>query len=55
MRRNLFLILALGALLGGCAGGGGGTTPSATRPGQVKQVSCDDGGSGGVMIDGVCL
>lgn len=43
--RRLALAMLVSALLAGC--GGGGETP--------RYRSCDDGGSGGVMIDGVCL
>ena len=40
-------LAALGFLSLVACGGGGGTVPDG-RP-------CDDGGEGGVMIDGVCL
>lgn len=42
------LLLVLAALLAGC----GGDPGPYRAPGQK---GCDDGGSGGVMIDGVCL
>lgn len=62
MRRALSFALAA-ALLAGC---GGGSEPPARRqsvaasapepaPLKVRHDPCDDGGSGGVMIDGVCL
>ena len=47
-RRLLFMLLAAALL---CACGRGGDAPQ-TRSGPR---SCDDGGSGGVVIDGVCL
>lgn len=57
MRRKLaLLVLASTVSLAGC-GGGGSQAPS-TRgdaPAPVRHVPCDDGGSGGVMIHGVCL
>lgn len=42
MVRTAVILLAATVLLAGCSGG------SAPR-------GCDDGGDGGVMIDGVCL
>ena len=46
---RLTLVLALAAaLLAGCSG--------ESRPYRAPgQKGCDDGGSGGVLIDGVCL
>jgi hypothetical protein len=52
MCRVLALILVGSLVLAGC--GGQRQQPAAT-PTTVKLVPCDDGGSGGVMIDGVCL
>lgn len=47
MSRPILLCLVFGFLLAACGGGGSGDGPRAR--------GCDDGGSGGVMIDGVCL
>lgn len=56
MLRGLALLL-VAALVAGCA-----ASPPPARQPQVRQTvtpagykACDDGGSGGVMIDGVCL
>lgn len=46
--RRLAVATLLGVLLAGCGGGG---APRET----AFQRSCDDGGSGGVVIDGVCV
>ena len=46
----LVLLLLVAALAAGCA-----TTKTETPSGTVYQRSCDDGGDGGVIIDGVCL
>jgi hypothetical protein len=56
MHRALVLLLAAAALVAAC----GPRTPApasqaVVTPASVKQVSCDDGGDGGVMIHGVCL
>ncbi len=45
--RRLALVLLLSGLLGACADPGPG--------GTLRQRACDDGGSGGVVIDGICL
>jgi uncharacterized lipoprotein YmbA len=47
MRKRLVLLLIGAATLAACAG---------EPPARTMQLrSCDDGGSGGVIIDGVCL
>ena len=46
MRLPVCLLLASLLALAACSGGSGGL------PGPQR---CDDGGDGGVMIDGVCL
>jgi type IV pilus biogenesis protein CpaD/CtpE len=48
MRRQLVLLAVVAALLAACA-----PAPPTTRALQPRP--CDDGGSGGVLIDGVCL
>jgi ABC-type glycerol-3-phosphate transport system substrate-binding protein len=48
MRHRLVMLVAAGLLLAAC-GGGGAPAPA------MKLQPCDDGGSGGVIIDGVCL
>ncbi|MBA3324300.1 MAG: hypothetical protein H0T41_03165 [Rhodobacteraceae bacterium] len=49
--RRLAIVLFLGALqsvlLGACAADG--------PPQTLRMRACDDGGSGGVVIEGVCL
>ena len=52
MLRGLALIILAAALAAGCAGQ---PQPPAATPASMPLVACDDGGSGGVMIDGVCL
>ncbi|MFT3974699.1 MAG: hypothetical protein QM699_14955 [Amaricoccus sp.] len=47
-RWTLALALAAALLTAGCSGDKG----PYRAPGQK---SCDDGGSGGVLIDGICL
>jgi hypothetical protein len=47
LHRLTVLALAV-AFLAGCSGGTG-------PDGTTRLVRCDDGGSGGVIIDGVCL
>lgn len=62
MRRALSFVLAA-ALLAGCGGGskpparaqGAVAAAPSSAPLKVRHQPCDDGGSGGVMIDGVCL
>ena len=48
MRRRLVMLMIAGALLAACA-----QPEPAVRTVQLR--SCDDGGTGGVIIDGVCL
>jgi hypothetical protein len=58
MQRALVLLVAAAALLAACG-------PRAPSPASqavvtpasvaVTQVSCDDGGDGGVVLHGVCL
>jgi hypothetical protein len=51
MRRALILLFLGQLILSGC-----GEPPPAKHPLlKSSQRGCDDGGSGGVMIDGVCL
>ncbi len=51
--RNALALIVAAAVLAGC---GGQPPPQAgATPASVRLVPCDDGGSGGVMIDGVCL
>ena len=51
--RNALAMIVAAAVLAGC---GGQPQPQAgATPASVPLVPCDDGGSGGVMIDGVCL
>jgi hypothetical protein len=52
MLRGVALIMVAAALVTGCAGQ---PQPTAATPASMPLVACDDGGSGGVMIDGVCL
>ena len=49
MRRQLVLLLAAGLLAAGCAA----RPPAPFAPAAAR--ACDDGGDGGVVIDGVCL
>ncbi len=51
MPGRLVLLLLLAALAVGCAK----KTKTETPTGTIYQLSCDDGGDGGVIIDGVCL
>ena len=53
MRGTLAMIVAALACLAGC--GGQPQPPAAATPASLPLVACDDGGSGGVVIDGVCL
>lgn len=46
MRTSLAFVLVASFLLAACAG---------QQPAQSPVRSCDDGGDGGVLIDGVCL
>ena len=48
MHSRIAILLAAGLLLAACSGGQSGPSGQAAR-------SCDDGGDGGVLIDGVCL
>lgn len=48
MCRQLVLLMVAGALLVACA-------PRQPAPYGPAARSCDDGGDGGVVIDGVCL
>jgi uncharacterized lipoprotein YajG len=52
MHRALVAIAVAACVLAGC---GGQPQPQAATPTTVRLVPCDDGGSGGVIIDGVCL
>lgn len=56
MRRALALLLSA-ALLAGCAGSPPPAPKQQIRPTVTPAgyKACDDGGSGGVMIDGICL
>jgi hypothetical protein len=45
------MLMIAGALLTACAQ----PAPPETTVRTVQLRSCDDGGSGGVIIDGVCL
>lgn len=47
MARKLALALVVGAFVSACSN-------EMSRPGG-SQRSCDDGGAGGVVIDGICL
>ncbi len=49
MPGRLALLLLLAAVAAGC------TQKVETPQGAVYLQSCDDGGDGGVVIDGVCL
>jgi uncharacterized lipoprotein YmbA len=51
MRLALAMIVVAAAL----AGCGSQPQTQAATPASMPLVPCDDGGSGGVMIDGVCL
>jgi len=48
--RRLALATLVCVLIAGCAGVDGGGAGETAR-----YRSCDDGGSGGVVIDGICL
>jgi len=53
MPRSFVLMAIAVALLAGC-----GSPQPQPQPGGPRTVAlqpCDDGGSGGVLIDGVCL
>lgn len=51
MRRALILIFLGQLILSGC-----GEAPPPKHPLlETRQTGCDDGGSGGVIVDGVCL
>ena len=53
MLRKLALIVAAATVATGCAGP---APQRSSAPGAAMPlVACDDGGSGGVLIDGVCL
>ncbi|CAN5608331.1 hypothetical protein BH23PSE1_BH23PSE1_17600 [soil metagenome] len=59
-RRAPLALLGLLVVLGGCSGGGGDVVlvvlPTADgEPRRIRLERCDDGGTGGVVIDGVCL
>lgn len=47
---RLMIVLLVVAAVGLAACG-----PRIATPDNVRQRSCDDGGDGGVIIDGVCL
>ncbi len=47
MLRHLALALIVGSMLAACG--------ATSNPEPSRMRSCDDGGSGGVVIDGVCL
>jgi hypothetical protein len=47
MARRLAFSLLVGALVSACSN-------EMSRPGAAQRA-CDDGGAGGVVIDGVCL
>jgi hypothetical protein len=49
MRFKIVLLVVAGVMLTACAK----PRPAAEAP--VAARACDDGGDGGVMIDGVCL
>ena len=49
MRLRRALLLCLGLALGAC------TAAPTTTPDGPRPRPCDDGGSGGYVIDGVCL
>jgi hypothetical protein len=57
MQQALVMLMAMAALVAAC----GPRTPPApatqavVTPATVRQVPCDDGGGGGVVIHGVCL
>ena len=51
---RLLLPLLLGVLLGAC-GSAPAPAPTSGAPAPTTLRGCDDGGSGGVLIDGVCL
>lgn len=56
--RAIAVLLAAGASLAACVAVvplRSPTTTTRTVATPVSAVSCDDGGSGGVLIDGVCL
>jgi len=58
MQSALVLLLAAAALLAACGPRTPASAPqAAVTPASVAltQVSCDDGGNGGVVIHGVCL
>lgn len=48
MRRMIVLLAVAVVTLAACG-------PQIATPDNVRQRSCDDGGDGGVIIDGVCL
>ncbi len=48
MLHRLAVLALVAALVTGCSGETG-------PDGKTRLVRCDDGGSGGVIIDGVCL
>jgi type IV pilus biogenesis protein CpaD/CtpE len=49
MPGRLVLLVVLAALAAACA------KKTETPTGTIYQRTCDDGGAGGVVIDGVCL
>ena len=59
MTRLLWLFLASCAALAGCSGepaeGERVVLVAPTPQGTVEARRCDDGGEGGVLIDGICL
>lgn len=53
---RLVFPLLLGALLGACGSAPApAPAPASGEPAPRILRGCDDGGSGGVLIDGVCL
>jgi len=54
MPGRLVIVCLAAALAAGCAAKNTGTA-TGTTTGAVHLRSCDDGGTGGVVIDGVCL
>lgn len=55
MRPALILLMISATLLTACGGAPQSSGTAAARPTKVALKPCDDGGSGGVLIDGVCL
>jgi uncharacterized lipoprotein YajG len=55
MLGRLVLMLAAAALAAGCGSPPTIRSTAPASPASLQMAACDDGGSGGVMIDGVCL